>query len=137
MRKYLFLLSILFLVLLAGCRTYQPPQRAAAYMFPSLIPGSAVSSLTAQDVTPEELTAFLDEHSLLNTLDKAGLPREELQIVCRGLNRRGYGEIDARRSGQKLQWLAFMGQRENEIAVSICRGGEVQTILWQRKTGTP
>ena len=134
MRKYLTLIFVLALILFAGCRTYQPPERAVAYMFPSLIPGGSLNMLHPQEVSADELTLFLKHNALLELLEDAAFPPDEMQIVCRGLKRRGYAEIDARRSERKLQWMAFLGSAENEITVCVAVSGQATgKIVWQRQ----
>ena len=89
------------LALLASCAAVRPPERPVAYIYPTTRPMAALSEMTPVNASLEDIRALLDKLGVLRELVDAGLTDVELGIVCRGLAKHGYSEIDARRSRTK------------------------------------
>ena len=106
------------LVLLAACRTVEPPQRPVAYLFPSVRTMAEVQGLQAHDIVVADLVALLDEVGCGPLLRQAGMPDYELGTVARGLANRGYAELDARRSPGPILWLSFAGMGDGRLEVT-------------------
>ena len=104
--KTIFLAAVL--VALCGCYRVKPPSRPVAYLYPTVMPMSALESCTARPATPQEVRAILEEATLLPLLEKAGLLPGDLEIMARGLAKRGYAELDARRAPGNLNWVAIL-----------------------------
>ena len=100
------LAGVMMLLLGGGCRTVQPPERPVANLFPTLMPMAGLQSFQPRPVTPEQVAALLTRTGCLELLRKAGMLDTELNVLARGIERRGYAEIDARRAHTPLLWLA-------------------------------
>ncbi len=106
------LLLPLALLLCLSCARWQylPPARPVAGMFPTVVSPRLLTQAVPLSLSPEELQNLLEEAELWESLVLAGFPREELALLSRSLERRGYGEVDGRRCpASDLEWMAFLG----------------------------
>lgn len=110
---------ILIVVCLASCVNpgYQPPQRPLAYMYPTLMSGTQLQQLKSVEVTVALLGEYLKALGLWEPLVAAGLTEAELATVVRGLSRRGYAELDARRTKSQVRWVAFLGLPDGRLTI--------------------
>lgn len=116
---YLFVPPLLgVLLLLSACRTVEPPQRPVAYLFPSVRTMGALEGLQAQDIAVADLAALLDATGCGPLLRQVGLLDQELAIVARGLAKRGYAELDARRSSGPILWVTFAGMNGGHLEIT-------------------
>ncbi|MBN2450417.1 MAG: hypothetical protein JXR77_08505 [Lentisphaeria bacterium] len=92
----------------AGCRTpVAPPVRPVANLFPTLQPVTVLEGLEPSDVADASLAEMLEEAGVLDPLRHWGLTTAELGTAARGLRRRGYAEIDARRCACPVRWVVL------------------------------
>lgn len=114
-------LRILFLLLtvlaLQACKTVQPPAYPVANMFPTVDITAKLETLQSCPVSIEQLQAAMQNMHIWQILQKAGLPSDELPILARGLNERGYAEIDARRASSPLLWVSFISPKKNKLFI--------------------
>jgi len=125
--------GVLALFFSSGCRTtVRPPERPVANLFPTLMPMSSLQSFQPRPATPEQVAALLARTGCLELLQEAGMLNTELSVMARGIERRGYAEIDARRARTPLLWLivASLGPETWKIAAGFpdyppnqCRAG--------------
>jgi len=94
-------------IALVSCTTVKPPQRPVAYIYPSLVPMSAIKAYRPVQLDEATVKSFLKESRTLAILEKAGLRQSELSILVRGLAKHGYAELDARRSKSEISWLTI------------------------------
>ena len=106
------LLTALFL---CGCPTVKPPQRPVAYMYPTVMPMSALEACQPKTVSAQDVRALLAKASVLPLLEAEGLLAGDVDIVVRGLTKRGYAELDARRTSGNLQWVAVMSLEQGSL----------------------
>ncbi len=106
------------LVLLAACRTVEPPQRPVAYLFPSVRTMAEVQGLQTHAIAVADLAALLDEVGCGPLLRQAGMLDYELGTVARGLANRGYAELDARRSPGPILWVTFAGMGDGRLEIT-------------------
>ncbi len=134
MRTWILLCAgVLALLLGSGCRTtVRPPARPVANLFPTLMPMSSLQSFQPRPATSEQVAALLARTGCLELLQKGGMLDTELSVLARGIERRGYAEIDAHRARIPLRWLivASPGPETWIIAASFpdyppdqCRAG--------------
>lgn len=110
--------SIHFLVLLTAllfcaCQTTLPPPRPLANMYPSLEPAAVLNALQPRPTDPDWLRRQLAAIALDRLLLQYGFPDHEWPLLARGLSRRGYAEIDARKTGSPLRWMIFRAPSGN------------------------
>ncbi len=122
------IICLLLCLFFAGCRTYQPPQRPLAYMFPTLVPGDVMRRLSPQTVSTDELRRHLTTLGVWDDLVAAGLHEIELQTLIRGLQRRGYGELDARRCDCRVRWVSFSGVAPGRLRIVVSFGDDKQVV---------
>lgn len=103
--KILYLL--LALSTLQACKTVQPPTHPVANMFPTVDITAKLEALKPCPITAEQLQKALQSMNIWNILLTAGMPASEVSTLARGLNERGYAEIDARRASSPLLWVSF------------------------------
>ena len=75
---------------LVSCSTVKPPQRPVAYIYPSLVPMSAIKTYSPMQLDEAKVKGLLDVSRTLTILEKAGLRQSELSILVRGLAKHGY-----------------------------------------------
>ncbi|MGN0866596.1 MAG: hypothetical protein ACI4SG_02825 [Oligosphaeraceae bacterium] len=105
-------LPALALLLCLGCARWQylPPARPVAGMFPTVVSPQCLEQAVRLTLSPRELQEQLDQAALWEPLALAGFPREELALLSRSLERRGYGEVDGRRCpASAVEWVALLG----------------------------
>ena len=115
----LFAMALATALLLAGgvSKEYLPPNRPLAGMYPSVLPPSELGRFHNVQTDEAELESHLRELGLWEPLVRAGLLQTELRVVARGLARRGYGELDARRCNSGIRWVAFVGLPKGMITI--------------------
>ncbi len=113
MKKPLALL--LTALLLCGCPTVKPPQRPVAYMYPTVMPMSALEACQPKPFSPQEVRGLLEKAAVLPLLEAEGLLSGDVEIMARGLTKRGYAELDARRTSGNLQWVAVMSLEQGNL----------------------
>ena len=102
----------------AGCRTpFEPPTRPIANLYPTVYPSTILGEVKPGAVPLRRLGELLQETGLLAPLTVAGMWRQELETVVRGLAHRGYAEIDARRSDCRVRWVVF---RLQTLSTGLC-----------------
>ena len=106
------LLTALFL---CGCPTVKPPQRPVAYLYPTVMPMSALEACQPKVISPQEVRGLLEKVAVLPLLEAAGLQQGDVEIMARGLTKRGYAELDARRTSGNLQWVAVMSLEQGNL----------------------
>ena len=99
---------LLIALFLCGCPTVKPPQRPVAYMYPTVMPMSALEACQPKAVSAQEVRGLLEKAKVLSLLEAEGLLTGDVDIMVRGLTKRGYAELDARRTSGNLQWVAVM-----------------------------
>lgn len=100
-----------------SCSTVKPPVRPVAYMFPSVMPASSMAHCHPCNVSFDKIEMALEQAHIMDDLKKHGMRDDELFILARGISKRGYGEVDARRSGGEIVWVAVFGVSDEEICV--------------------
>ncbi|MBO4512972.1 MAG: hypothetical protein J5746_09405 [Victivallales bacterium] len=102
-----------------GCNGVQMPQRPLAYMYPSLMPMSALKSFHGRNITSEEVKSLFEKAGLNQTLVAYGFLDSDYAILARGLAARGYAEIDARHCKKcPFKWLYIsFGETEARIVL--------------------
>jgi len=106
MTRFQWLLGVLAMAWLCGCSTVLPPARPVAYMFPTVLPMSALEECIPRETTVADIEACLARSELKASLLEMGLQPGDLAIMARGLSKRGYAELDARRVKGRLQWVS-------------------------------
>ena len=81
---------------ICGCAGVQRPQRPLAYMYPSLMPMSALKAFHGRKTASEQVKSLFEKAGLNQTLVAYGFLDNDYAILARGLSARGYAEIDAR-----------------------------------------
>ncbi len=106
---------LLTAVLLCGCPTVKPPQRPVAYMVPTVMPMSALEACQPRTVTAQDVRGFLEKAKVLSLLEAEGLLVGDVDIMVRGLTKRGYVELDSRRTSGNLQWVAVLSLEQGSL----------------------
>ncbi|MFA6721618.1 MAG: hypothetical protein WCR92_09435 [Candidatus Cloacimonadaceae bacterium] len=110
-------LPLLVVCLLFACKTVQPPTYPVANMFPTVDIEAKLESLQPCLINGEQIQNALQNLHLWQILEKAGLPSREMATLTRGLNERGYAEIDARRATSPLIWISFTCPEKNKLFI--------------------
>lgn len=100
-------LVVLTLLACSACRTPQAPPRPLANMYPSLEPAAILETLQPRPIAADWLRQQLAALDLDRQLQLSGFPDHDWALLARGLSRRGYAEIDARKTGSPLRWITF------------------------------
>ena len=109
---------------MAGCRTpVLPPTVPVANLYPTLNPSSILETSRSVSVTAAEVSAILTEVGLLEPLTGHGMGPGEVPLVCRGLQRHGYAELDGRRSGGPVRWVVLRGVAEGGATCLVVEAG--------------
>ncbi len=104
---------------ICGCAGVQRPQRPLAYMYPSLMPMSALKAFHGRNTTSEQVKSLFEKAGLNQTLMAYGFLNSDYAILARGLAARGYAEIDARHCKKcPFKWL-YISFRENEAQIVL------------------
>jgi len=106
---------LLIAVFLCGCPTVKPPQRPVAYMYPTVMPMSALEACQAKTVSAQDVRGLLEKANVLSLLEAEGLLAGDVDIMVRGLTKRGYAELDSRRTNGNLQWVAVMSLEQGSL----------------------
>ncbi len=106
---------------LLSCSTVKPPQRPVAYIYPSLVPMSAIQLCTPVQLDDATIRKLLNESRTLSILENAGLRQSEIAILARGLAKHGYAELDARRSKSDISWLTISCRDDSTVIRAIFR----------------
>ncbi len=119
-------LAVLFS--LFGCSLVKPPERPLAYMYPSLMPMSAISIYDGRAVTTQQVMKLLEQAGVSGFLNDWGFLQEDYSVLARGLRSRGYAEIDCRRCRKSpLKWvyIGFCGESSLVVMKASGHGGMV------------
>ena len=95
-------------LILCSCHSVKPPQRPVAYLYPTVMAMSELEDCKARATTPQLARELLEKASVLSLLNAEGMLPGDLEIMARGLTKRGYAELDARRTDGNLQWVAIL-----------------------------
>ena len=102
---------------ICGCSGVQRPERPLAYMYPSLMPMSALKSFHGRATDASQVKLLLETAGLGDTLAAYGFVESDFSVLARGLSTRGYAEIDARHCRKcPLKWL-YISFAENDIVM--------------------
>jgi len=115
--KYLAYFLLIFIMV--SCRTVLPPERPVAYMYPTVCPAAILSEMHPAKITRQELRDALSDMNLIADIDNSGMLSTDLAVILRSLTKRGYAEIDARRSKLPWQWISLSVPAENTLQV-VC-----------------
>ena len=108
-------------LLLASCATVQPPQRPVAYIYPSLVPMSAIQACRPTQLDEAAVRKLLEQSRTLSILESAGLQQSEISILVRGIAKHGYAELDARRSKSIISWLSISCHGDTAVVRAVFR----------------
>lgn len=113
------------LLCISGCAGVQRPQRPLAYMYPSLMPMSALEAFCGRNTTSEQVKSLFEKAGLNQTLVAYGFLDSDYAILARGLSARGYAEIDARHCKKcPFKWLYIsFGEKNVRIVLRISNHG--------------
>lgn len=97
--------------LLSSCTSLvELPVRPSAYVVPTVMPVSVIAQCRpCPEISSIGIERVLSEAHQLEYLKKAGFQEADSDVLARGLRRRGYAEIDARRSKGVLRWIVLVG----------------------------
>ena len=110
---------LLVALCICGCAGVQRPQRPLAYMYPSLMPMSALKAFHGRNMTSEEVKSLFEKAGLNQTLVAYGFLDSDYAILAKGLTARGYAEIDARHCKKcPFKWL-YISFRESEAQIVL------------------
>ncbi|MBQ7177411.1 MAG: hypothetical protein IJS08_08355 [Victivallales bacterium] len=110
---------------ICGCNGVQMPQRPLAYMYPSLMPMSALKAFHGRNTTSDEVKSLFEKVGLNQTLVAYGFLDSDYAILAKGLEARGYAEIDARHCRKcPFKWLYIsFGEKETRIVLRLSNNG--------------
>jgi|GEM_PF-2554844 len=92
-------------VVLAGCRTpVKPLTVPIANLYPTLSPSGVLATTQPLTLAEAEVSALLAHLGALGPLRAHGMGPGEMPLVIRALARRGYAELDARRTACPVRW---------------------------------
>ena len=126
----------------SGCTGVQRPQRPLAYMYPSLMPMSALKAFHERKTASEQVKSLFEKAGLNQTLVAYGFLDNDYAILARGLSARGYAEIDARHCKKcPFKWLYIsFGEEDVRIVLRISNHGTGLLTLrqdgWATGTGS-
>ena len=108
------------LLALAGCcGGVRPPDRPVAYMYPSLMPMSALASYHRHATSQEQARALLEKAGMDGLLAAYNFLESDYSVLARGLSSRGYCEIDGRNcSSCPLRWLYIAFTEKEALLVA-------------------
>ena len=124
MRRDIFAIYTIYIImalLLASCATVQPPQRPVAYIYPSLVPMSAIQACRPTKHDEAAVRKLLEKSRTLLILENAGLQQSEISILVRGIAKHGYAELDARRSKSIISWLTISCYEGTAVVRAVFR----------------
>lgn len=94
-------------IVVTSCTSLTPPRRPVAYLYPTLVSMSEISTFNARPTTVENVKLFLKRAAVMDILTLAGLRDLDIDILARGLSTRGYAEIDSRNSKCLVRWVSI------------------------------
>jgi len=114
----LYLLSIVGF-LTCGCpQRFLPPIQPNVSLYPTVYPVRILDQCTPVDLSPASLRQVLKHADWLDGIGKAGLSEGTAQLIIRSLRKRGYAELDARRSKAQIRWIAFRALLDGKTLVA-------------------
>ena len=119
-----FALCMLVGICVCGCCGVKPPKRLLAYMYPSLMPMSALKSYTKRPTEAHQARLLLKNAGMEELLAAYGFLDSDYSVLARGLSARGYCEIDGRNCRKcPLKWLYIsFGEESAQIVMRIDSG---------------
>ena len=88
---------------LTACRTFRPPEKPVVSLFPTVFPAAVLDACVPASISGTRLRGLLRSFGWTDV----GVGSYEADLISRGLSRRGYAELDARRADIALRWLVF------------------------------
>ena len=76
---------------------------------------SALEACQPKAVSAQDMRSLLAKAAVLPLLEAEGLLAGDVDIMVRGLTKRGYAELDARRTSGNLQWVAVMSLEQGSL----------------------
>lgn len=121
MSKFTFsCILVLVLALFCSCQGIKRPERPVTTMFPTVLPANVMSALAPCSLSHDDLQEIMDKTGTSPELQKAGFLQTDYSIIRRGLEKRGYAEIDGRRCrALPWQWLTFCAISGND-SINLC-----------------
>ena len=116
--------------MLCGCLSNAPlpPERPVAYMYPSAIHAEMLSLLKPVAAGESQLDELLRLLGVKVDLVKFGLTPQELETVSRGLRRRGYAELDCRRTKCPVRMVIFFSLDGRHVNVKALHDDGRETL---------
>ncbi len=100
-------LSLAIGLLGVGCQQFNPPVQPNVSLFPTVFPVRVLDQSAATDLPVACLEEVIQHASWQDGFGQFGLSEANADLIVRGLRRRGYAELDARRAGGTIRWVAF------------------------------
>jgi hypothetical protein len=94
-------------LLSCGCPQFLPPIEPTVSLFPTVFPVAILDQSSPVDLSPAALQEVIRHAGWQDGFGKFGLSESNLRLLARGLRNRGYAELDARRAGGAIRWVAF------------------------------
>jgi hypothetical protein len=105
-------------LLTCGCPQFLPPIEPTVSLFPTVFPVAILDQSSPVDLSPAALREVIQHASWQDGFGKFGLSEANLGLLARGLRRRGYAELDARRAGAAIRWVAFRALPDGKTLVA-------------------
>lgn len=100
-------LSLALGLLGCGCHQFNPPLEPNVSLFPTVFPVRILDQSSAADLPVASIREVIGHAGWMDGFGTFGLSDANLDLIARGLRRRGYAELDARRAGGTIRWIAF------------------------------
>ncbi|MBP5640763.1 MAG: hypothetical protein J6X55_14880 [Victivallales bacterium] len=137
MRKSLLYAILQLIVLsLCGCKSFEPPPRPVAYVFPTVREMSSLEDLEERNVSIQEIQNWMARAGIYDELRAYGMTDDDWHLLARGLRRGGYAELDARKTRLGFRWITISclknGSTEVMIGYDHDRGKAIRAgMVWQ------
>ena len=76
---------------------------------------SALEACQPKALSAQDVRELLAKAKVLPLLEEEGLLAGDIDIVVRGISKRGYAELDSRRTSGNLQWVAVMSLEQGSL----------------------
>ena len=107
------------LLLLSGCSSVEPPERPVAYVFPTVRSLDSLNGARERQVGTAQIAGWLARAGVYDDLRAAGMLKDELQLLARGLARNGYAELDLRKTPLDMKWLSLTTRQDGQVDIVI------------------
>lgn len=101
-------------LLLSGCQRFTPPVQPNVSLFPTVFPVRILEHATPAELAEGGVRRSLGHTGWEDGLGPFGLDETNAELIVRGLRQRGYAELDARRAGGPIRWIAFRALPDGE-----------------------